>query len=313
MLHKNQVLSYWGLGILIIGLIVFSSSRCKSRASLSTGKNRAAMRIISLSPNITEILFALQLDSEIAGVTDFCNYPAAACQKVRLGGYANPSLETIVAVNPTLIITLNFDQTLHTKLAAFNFPILTVSNESVADILAAIDTIGTVTGRRRAADSLLASLKATQDSVQRQVHTLPRRRVLLGIGRNPQTLQGLFVAGQGTFLNDLLELAGGENVFADVPLKYPKVALEAIIERNPEIIIEPITKTEVTPAELEQYRQSWSVLPTVDAVRQQRIYFLVGEQVLIPGPRITRTLRQLAAMLHPESATEPTASLPGKR
>lgn len=265
-------------------------------------------RIISLSPNITEILFALNLGEQVVGVTDFCEYPPAVRAKTRVGGYLNPNMEVIVSLKPTLVVMLNYNQDLKQKLMNFAFPILLIRNDRIEDVFASIDTIGSITGRERQADSLIQHIQTTITKIQRISKELPKRRVLFCIGRKPEGLQDIYAVGSSTFLNQLLEIAGAENIFEDISLKYPKVTPEAILTRNPEIIIETWSAKGKSEAELERHRNAWKMLPSINAVKNEQIFLLTEEYMLIPGPRMGLILEKLFELLHPSSITKPSSA-----
>lgn len=294
--QKNA--SFFSIFLFIICLIVLSGSSKAEPPSqdIQTGR----MRIISLSPNITEVLFALGLDNEIVGVTEFCKYPKAALEKAKVGGYGNPDLETIVSLKPTIIIMLNFSAAVKDKLRGFNIETLVVTNETVEEVLDSITKIGQATQRDDSAERLILSIRTKVDSVRKKYENQPKPGVLLGIGRNPEDITNMYVAGPGTFLNELLEIAGGKNIVSDVEIKYPKISLEEIITRNPEIILEPVLQVNPTPEYLEKFKTSWAQLPGIEAVKNGEIHFLFGDFILIPGPRMLLTLDQIVKILHPE-------------
>jgi iron complex transport system substrate-binding protein len=257
-------------------------------------------RIVSLSPNITEILFELKLDDEIVGVTDFCNYPPPAKTKPRVGGYMNLNLETILSLQPTVVIMLSYNQSLKKKFDALHIKSLSVKNETIQDIQDAILKIGMATGRKNEAQKLSTTIGSKLHRYRQMTTTLKRKPLLFIIGRNPGTLEEIYAVGGKSFLNELIASAGGENILSSVMIQYPKISQEEIAARNPEIIIEASPFTKPNPDQLNKHRQAWAQLPFLNAVKNNQIYFLEQDFLLIPGPRISQTLDLLLQILHPD-------------
>lgn len=266
------------------------------------------LRIVSLSPNMTEILFALSLGDQVVGVTDFCEYPPEVQSKTRVGGYLNPNMEIMVSLKPNLIVMLNYNDELKKKLMSFSFPILQIRNDTIEDVFASIDTIGSVTGRQVAADSLKKYIQKKISTIQNLAKELPQKRVFFCIGRERNNLQDIYSVGSGTFLNQLLEIAGGENIFADISLKYPKVSQEAILTRNPDIIIETWSVKGKSETELSRHRNAWKMLPTIKAVKNSHIFLLTEDYMLVPGPRMVLILEKLFELLHPSLVAKPSGA-----
>lgn len=268
--------------------------------SVEARPSQLPQRIVSLAPNITEILFALHLDESIVGVTDFCNYPPPARTKVRVGGYLNLNLEMVLALRPTLVVMLSYQQALKEKLDVLRISSLMIKSDSIEDILEAVVRIGAATDRLEEAQQLSRTISQKLNWYQHRLTTVPPKTVLFIIGRNPGTLEGITAVGGKSFLNQLIEYAGGENIFADISMLYPKVTQEEIVARNPMIIIEASPFTNPTPAQLEQHRQAWQQLSSLTCVQSKQIFFLEQDYTLIPGPRILQLLEQLVQIIHPD-------------
>lgn len=259
-------------------------------------------RIVSLAPSLTEILFELKLADEIVGVTDFCNYPPSAKTKPRVGGYMNLNLETILSLQPTLVIMLDYNLSVKKNLDALHIPSLSVKNETIQDIQDAILAIGAATGRNDEAPKLSMAIGEKLQRYRQMTAALKRKSILFIIGRNPGTLEEIYAVGGKSFLNELIVSAGGENILSSVMIQYPKISQEEIAARNPEIIIEASPFKKPNPDQLNNHRQAWTQLPFLNAVKNNRIYFLEQDFLLIPGPRITQTLDLLLKIFQPEIA-----------
>ncbi|RMH72178.1 MAG: hypothetical protein D6675_05045 [Gemmatimonadetes bacterium] len=257
----------------------------------------APQRIISLAPNITEILFALEIEDRVVGVTDYCIYPPKAAQKASIGDLFNPNIEQIFALQPDLVIGLPASTPLLNTLELQGIPVLTVHNETIADILASIERIGDKTATSTRATALIDSIRHHIEPHSPTPST-PISAMII-IGRDPGQLTGIYVAGGKTFLSELLVRAGGQNAFADIKGYYNEASLEAIIQRNPRVIIELRPAAE-QPQEAE-LRANWQPLaPQLQAV-PQHLVFIFGDYLLIPGPRLPQIYHALLQALAPVS------------
>jgi len=254
-------------------------------------------RIVSLVPNLTEVLFALGLDDRIVGVSSFCDYPPAANTKPRVGGVLNPDIETILALEPDLVVNIpgNASQQVIARLDGLGVPTLVVSTETVEETFAAIEMLGTRTGCRDRADALVEKMRAELDHVRSQANTVPARKTLFVIGHNP-----LYVAGKNTFIDDLIEIAGGVNIARDALGSYPRFGIEEIIARAPEVIIDSTLGSAFPDRDVATRRRWWDQWDAVPAVQAKRIYGLDTDMLLRPGPRMIETALMLARAIHPE-------------
>jgi iron complex transport system substrate-binding protein len=262
-------------------------------------------RIISTAPSLTEILFALDLGDRVAGVTTYCFYPPEARRKPKIGTYIKPDLETILRLQPDLVVAMRHYTDLKATLAPFRFPVVEVSNETLAGIRDSMLLIGRAAGVEARARTRVAALDKELDDVRRRVAGLPRRRVMFVVGRTPDTVSDLVVVGGDNFLNELLTIAGGENVFAGAAVSYPKVPAEEVLARRPEVIIDrgEVPDPEKVPPGHEQavvrLWNRWSQLP---AVSTHRVYAVISDIYVIPGPRVGEAARALGRLIHPEAA-----------
>jgi iron complex transport system substrate-binding protein len=253
-------------------------------------------RIISLSPHITEIIYALGADSDLVAVTGYCRYPSRVKEKETIGGLYDPNLEKIVRLAPTHLFGVPAHAKLNQNLQHFNLPVIMLANETIADVIGTIDTLGQILDCRLNAKILIDSIYQDLEIVKIQKRAGEGPSAMLVIGKEPGSLQNLMVAGEQTFLNELWILAGGRNAFPDLPVRYAQVNLEGIISRNPQIIVQFDPNR---PAGF--YRDStqaeWRYLKNTEAVKKNNIYVVGGDYVFIPGPRLTMLTRQFAALI----------------
>jgi len=256
----------------------------------------ASLRILSLSPNVTEILFRLGLADQVVGVTDFCRHPPEAEEKPKVGGLLNPSLERMFALDPNLAILLPAHGDLPKKLSSRGIRSLVVRNDTVEDVLQSIRAIGEETGKAEAAGALIDSMEAAVAAIQSGPP--PRaRRAMIVVGRAGGTIDDVSVAGTGTFLDQLLRMAGGKNVFDRSVVPYPQPGLEEIVHRNPEVILELRPEGVDAAVESRAALSAWSLLPDLEAVKRGNVFVLTEEYLVVPGPRFDQALERIAEAL----------------
>jgi iron complex transport system substrate-binding protein len=261
-------------------------------------------RIISTAPSITEMLYALGLGPNVVGDTTYCTYPTDARSKPKIGTFLEPDLERILALRPDLILVIKNPVGVTSKLRSLGLRAEEFDQDSVEDILASLLRIGQLTGRDAAAARLSASLRAQLDSVRRLAASRPRRSVLFLVGRAPGTLQGMVGAGPGTFIDELLQIAGASNVLASSPMQYPNVSLEQILTRDPEVILDmgDFAHAEGRPGQPpEQILALWAGYPRLRAVSGHRVQVIASDVFVRPGPRMAEAARMLFGLIHPEA------------
>jgi len=254
-------------------------------------------RIVSMAPNLTEILFALGLDDHIVGVSNFSNYPAAAAAKPRVGGVLNPDIESILALEPDLVVNIpgSASQKVVARLAALGIPTLVVSTVTVEETLDAVETLGERTGRHDEAAVLVQKIRAEFADVRGRVESEPPTKTLFVIGHDP-----LYVVGDNTFIDDLIEIAGGINIAGDAIGPYPRIGLEDVIARAPEVIIDSTLGTAFPEKDVVTRRRWWMQWDAIPAVATDRIYGLDTDVLLRPGPRMAEAARMVASAIHPD-------------
>ena len=256
--------------------------------------NGPPQRIVSVAPNVTEILFALGLEDRLVGVSVYCQYPPAALKKEKIGGYINPSLEKIVALRPNLVIGIAEGdlKTFVDKLAGLNVPVYITNPRDALEVLTSIQKIGEVTFAPEPARKISRSMEERVRGVQEKVQGQPRPRVLHILDFNP-----LISAGKGTFVDDLIRLAGGRNVAETAAGKYPRFSMEEVLVQDPEVILLASMKSQDPMVKQRRWWERWK---TISAVKQGRIYVLDSDLIHRPSPRMAEGLEQVARAIHPE-------------
>ena len=260
-------------------------------------------RIISLAPSNTEILFALGLADKVVGVTDFCDYPPEALEKEKVGGPWGSSInvEKIVDLNPDFILAeeINGVDVINT-LSGLGLTVFGIKSTDLDDLLNDIRTVGQITNREAAATTLTTDM-------QSKINAITAQTAGLSAGEKPKVFHicwhdPIYTSGNGTFIHDLFEKAGGANIFGDLE-GWPAVSLEALITRDPEVII--VTAMGGTASGTWEWVNTESRLEDVSARRNDRVYFVESNWVERAGPRIVLGLEQVAKCIHPQIFFDP--------
>lgn len=249
-------------------------------------------RIVALAPNLSETLFALGLGDRVVGVGDFSTWPPEAADKPRLGGLFDANLERIVSLKPDLAVLLPSEKDLAAKLQPLGIEVLTIPNENLADIERSFTTVAERCGVQEAGVRLTAEWR--DKLAPRPVPGKPR--VVISVGRQEGRLADVLVAGPDTFYQELLVRMGAENVFADAPVRYPKVSLEELVARKPDVILE-LRAEEIPPEAARLLARDWDQLADIPAVRKGRVHILSGDWTAIPGPRLPKLYAELRKAL----------------
>lgn len=258
-------------------------------------------RIVSTAPSLTETLFALGLGDRVVGVTEFCRYPPEAAAKPKIGTFIEPNFERILALKPDLVLVVRNPVQLAEKLQRLGLRAVEIPQETVAEIIASIREIGRLTGTEAQARLVAGRVEAELDLVRRRAAGLPRKKVLFLIGRSPGTLQGMVGVGGGNFLDELIRLAGGQNVLASSPMPYPRVSVEQILAADPDVILDmgDFAHREGRPMESgREFLGLWSAYPVLRAVRQGAVRQVDSEVLIRPGPRVGEAARRMLELIH---------------
>jgi len=253
-------------------------------------------RLVSLAPSITETLYALGLGSEIVGDTNYCDYPPEARQKPHVGAILNPSLEKIVDLKPDLVLGIAEGNRRETadQLARLGIPLYGFSDRNVEDVLRSVRDLGALLGRAPEAQALAANLEQRLQNIEGRVAGQPRPRVLFVTWYQP-----LITIGPQSFVADVIRRAGGASISDDLSGEWPRLSLEAVLARNPDVILLP--RSESYSPSLDEFRRlpGWRDLP---AVKAGHVYW-VSDTIIRPCPRLIDALEEVANILHPVPAS----------
>lgn len=264
-------------------------------------------RIVSLAPNFTEIVYALGAEDSLVGVTPYCRFPPEARQKPRVGALVGTDYEKLLSLNPDLVILLPGHADVARELNRLSIRTITIRTESIADILAAIETLGATLGRSDEAAALVADIEQVFEAIRleaarRSAQSKPR--VLFVIGRNPATLQQIYTCGSDSYLNELIELVGAVGAIEESSLPWPVIGKETILKIDPDVILDGSIRQGDAPVEGDVHMEAWNQLDVLSAVRNGRVVAVTDEHIMIPGPWIAEAARALSGWIFDSSNDE---------
>lgn len=266
-------------------------------ASYSFSDNNP-QRIVSLSPNLTQVIYALGYLDQIVGVTIYDEYPPEVKDLPKVGGWINPNYEAILVLKPDLVVLMkDQDISFGDKLRSLGLKTFTAkSNDSIADIIQAITELGIILGNKEEAQKLTDNIETELNQIEEKTKSLNKQSVLIVVGRNPGTLEDIYVIGRNNYIDELITLAGGENVVEN-ERNALKITKEAIFSFDPDVIIE-INHQKMDKED--DILEIWSSLNQVDAVKNNRVHILSSKVLLHPSQRIVDGAQILSEILHPE-------------
>lgn len=259
--------------------------------------------VVSLVPALTEMLFAIGAGPQVIGVSGYDNHPPEVARLPRMGALLDPNTERILAARPGLVLTYGSQQDLQTQLREAGIGVFTYRHAGLASIFTVMRELGRASGHTDEAERVAADLEKRLAAVRARTAGLPKPRTLLVMGRETLTLRNLNASGGVGFLHEMLEIAGGVNVFADVRREAVSVSNEMLLSRAPEAVID-LHYGASEPADRARAQKElavWQTVSSVPAVRLKRVLPLYGDQFVVPGPRIAQAAEDIARALHPEA------------
>lgn len=270
-------------------------------------------RIVSVSPVGTEILYALGQEKNIAGVTNFCDYPPAARKKPKLGGFSEINFERLIAVKADLAVLQDMHRNFIPDLKKLKIPVFVARQENIAQIKDSIKQLGAICGVPAKADKINAEITRGIAAVQQKTKGLGRPRVLVCVSRelSEPNINTFYAAGHRSFYSEIIEKAGGVNAITDTKAQYPKISQEGLAAIDPDIIIDLVGEREFYHSmdnidtekvfNKKYLTDQWMAGPKVKAVKNGKITILGGTLYLRPGPRLPRIAEGFAMAIHPEA------------
>jgi len=290
-----------GLGLLFCGASLVRLADANPAGFAPQATQSRPARIISLVPSLTEMLYAIGAGPQLVAVSSYDEFPPEVKRLPRVGALLDPDLERILSLRPDLVLTYGSQTTLEAQLTRASVKVFSYRHAGVAGIIRGLRDLGAVTGHAAEGEREARAVERQLDAIHAKVASLPRIRTLLVFGRQPQALQQMYASGGTGFLHDLLETAGGANVFDDMKRESVQPSQETVLSRAPEVILEVRADNALTPAQMAAERRAWAPLAAIPAVRSGRIYFLTADYFVVPGPRVTMAAEAFARTLHPEA------------
>jgi len=256
-------------------------------------------RIISLVPNVTEILFAIGAGPQVVAVSNYDVEPPEVRSLPTVGALVDPDTEKIISLRPDLVITYGSQTDLQAQLKRAAIPFFDYRHGGLDHIMVTMRALGARTGHVEQAEKVARDLEAAINAVRTRVAGKPRPRTLLVFGREPGSLRNIYASAGRGFLHDMLVVAGGEDVLTDVDRESAQVSTEMILARKPDVILELNAATRLNEADLKAVVDPWMTLSAVPAVRNKRVIILNGPGLTVPGPRVVDGIEKMANALHP--------------
>jgi iron complex transport system substrate-binding protein len=285
------------IGVVFAAVIVFWA------AAPATTQQRpaAAQRIVSLVPALTEMLFAIGAGPQVVAVSSYDEFPPEVKSLPQVGALLDPDMERILALRPDLVVSYGSQTDMQAQLARAKIRVFGYRHAGLNGVFTTLKDLGETVGRTADSERLAREIRSGLDAIQARVRGRPKPRTLLVFERDPASLRGVYVSGGVGFLHDMLGIAGGVNVFADVARESVQPSVETLLARAPEVILEVRATGLLAAADVTQAKRVWGALGSVPAVQQGRIQILTGDHLVVPGPRVVQGTEAFARALHPDA------------
>jgi len=281
------------MNFLIIALVSGTSSLAQDRT--------VPLRIVSVVPAITEMLFSIGAGKRLVGVSSFARYPVEIDSLPRVGALLDPDVEQILSLRPDLVILYGSQVDVIKQMTRARIRTLTYRHGNLNDIHKTILRLGQATGLADEAQLESTRIAELLASIRKAVSGRKRPRVLLVIGRDPDQIRNVYVSGGTGFLQDAIVIAGGKNVFGHFNREAVQPTSEQLLASSPDVIVEIHADGLLTIEESERQENIWAAFSSIPAVRNQRIFSAQGNALVVPGPRIAAATLGLAKIIHPEA------------
>ena len=267
----------------------------------STSTSDEPTRIVSLAPNLTEILFTLGLGENVVAVSNNCDWPAEAASRKKVGTFWQPNTEAIIASRPDLVITLWFEQqkAVANTLSRLGYEVLTLKIDEIEELFTAIQKMGEAADCIERAEKLAGSIRKKTNDLQSKYSSANKVKTLWVVQVEP-----LRIAGRSTFVNEMIELAGGENAIGPTIGQYPQIGTEELLACGAEVIIQSAMGADNIDRQQQAAEVFWSKFAALPAVKNNRIYVVNPDTALRLGPRLPEGIEIIARCLHPDTAMQ---------
>jgi iron complex transport system substrate-binding protein len=265
--------------------------------SLQPSAFAQARRVISIIPATTEMLFAMGAGDRVIAIGSYDHYPPEAQRLPKVGALIDPNVEQILQLRPDLVVMYGTQTELKRRLERARVPYYSYVHRGLADITETMRSLAARVGMEAAGNALASRVERQLADIRERVSRASHPKTLIVFERERRSLRNMFASGGDGFLHDMLITAGGLDAMADVHRQSVTMSTEMVLDRAPEVIIElRYSKDDIDDTDT----AAWNRLASVPAVRNHRVIVLVGEEFVVPGPRVGEATRKLAVALHPE-------------
>ena len=285
------------IGLAVVAVIVFWATH----PATTQQRPAAAQRIVSLVPALTEMLYAIGAGPQVVAVSSYDEFPPEVKSLPKVGALLDPDMERILALRPDLVVSYGSQTDMQAQLARAQIRVFSYRHAGLNGVFATLKDLGEAVGRTADSERLSREIRSGLDAIQARVRGRPKPRTLLVFERDPESLRGVYVSGGVGFLHDMLGIAGGVNVFADVARESVQPSVETMLARAPEFILEVRATGLLAGADVTQAKRVWGALASVPAVQRGHIQILTGDHLVVPGPRLVQGTEAFARALHPDA------------
>ena len=259
----------------------------------------APSRIISLVPAVTEMIFAIGAGDTVIAVSSYDQFPPEVKSRPRVGALVDPDFERMLSLRPDLVIVYGSQTDLMARLDRARIAYFPYAHAGLPDVTRTIRAVGARIGHEPASTALADRIERELEEIRRSVAGRPRPKAVLLFGREPGSLRNVYASAGVGFMHDMLELAGGSDIFGDIKRQNVQATTEMLLARAPEVIIEVHPPASWTPERIKREMDAWKGLPALPAVKTGRIHILADDRLMVPGPRIVEAAKMLRDFLHP--------------
>lgn len=258
------------------------------------------LRVVSTAPGFTETVHAMGAGDRLIAVSEYCHYPPVVDKLPRVGNYLKPNVEAIARLKPDLVLVHSEQRQTIAQLASLGIRALGLRNTNLEETLGSIRQIGAAMGMESAGVQLEKSIRARLAALEKRAAGKPLRTLLFIVGRTPGRLDGMIAVGRGSFLNELIRVAGGRNVLFDSPVTYPQISIETVIRLDPDVIVDMgdmSVTINVTPQHKAAVERMWKAQQGVRAAAQGKVFAVAADIFVVPGPRVVDAAEAFARMM----------------
>jgi iron complex transport system substrate-binding protein len=242
------------------------------------------------------------LGDRVVGVTRYCEYPPEVAELPKVGGHLDPNFEAIVSLEPDLVVVIPSSSENGQRLESLGIRVLEVDQHDVQAVLESVEVVAEACGVADRGANLRAEIDGRLAAIRRVVEHAARPRTVVVVGHQAgdDAVRSVWAAGSDTFYDGVLQIAGGDNAVTGGFARYPELSREGLASLDPDVVLDVIAGLEDRRLDLDAVHESWMRLTELRAVREQRINVLVGDQMVVPGPRLPEMVEAIARALHPD-------------